>query len=228
MIGGDDPSRAFTEEVDGTLDGSTTVGLSYTITVVDNKRVEGVAGLEATLLHEIGHALNLDHSPVNWFRNLVFSDARFFLLPAMTPNNRFRRMLHADDVASVGGLYQGGDFRGRYGWLTGRVVDEAARRVPVTGVQFYAIKSPDSGELPADLFEYPQIFATITPGGSCAGRFRLAVPVGNYKVQVGSLFPILGVMVERRTFDSDAREGVVVRPGAETRLGDWAIRFNAN
>jgi hypothetical protein len=168
----------------------TSQDLSPTIIVMNNDAVKGsVPKLQALLLHEVGHALGLDHSPINWPGYSLTLLGIVDFLPAMTPFPT-RRELHPDDIAALAGLYRAGSFNKDYGWIEGWVVNRKNPSQLINGVQVVAIRlGGDNRTVPDDSVRYQNVFASVTPhGGSRAGgRFYIVAPPGWYRVIARSI-----------------------------------------
>ena len=127
----------------------------------------GTFDLESALMHEIGHLMGLDHSPIpaatmfaNYWRNGILG------LPRTTA-----RSLSGDDLAAARALYGNGESLVCCGKFTGYAADENGE--PISGILVWA-EEAETGRLSA---------STATDS---RGRFAIAgLPFGRVRVFAG-------------------------------------------
>ncbi|MBI1974137.1 hypothetical protein HYS54_04960 [Candidatus Micrarchaeota archaeon] len=96
------------------------------------------------LLHEVGHVLGLDHTPLN-------RDSSYYQPVMGRPISVDRGLLlHVDDEAWISGIYPGPTFKDNYGWITGRVVPDDKDPTPLPNVHVVAIRTRRVRVLPCN------------------------------------------------------------------------------
>lgn len=177
---------------------SRTNNIRKVVILINNARFSGADSerkLFSILIHEVGHALGLDHTAIGSLRIFPEEGAKSHLfLPMMLQTQASRVELHPDDKSSLSSLYERPDvvnvFRSTYGYVTGKIQYPAG--FPQSQViAVYAIRIPAndrSREWQERAFvhnpgQYEQIFETLAPSGS----FRIAVPEGRYELRAETL-----------------------------------------
>jgi hypothetical protein len=140
----------------------TDTGLFREADILMNPRVRwatdgraNVDDVEATLVHEIGHAFGLDHSP-------LASSTMFF---SGSPGDIIPRRITWDDVAGARALYLTNDASSTaYGALVGRVVDESD--TAILGAHVVAVDASGIAQVGALTDANGEFSLTSLPPGS--------------------------------------------------------------
>lgn len=167
--------------------------------------------LQTALMHELGHFLGLDHSPLGGFTNEgEFDDATSVMFPRQRGPEELARELAPDDVAAVAALYPASNSRGG---IAGRVVSPEGAGFFGAHVVAY---NPDSGAL---------VGGVTLPDGSYAvdgllpGRYLIQVRPLSQPAGPGTLGGIYSVRAEEidSSFAATFFRGVVgVQAGVRT------------
>lgn len=158
--------------------------LTRMVTVVDSRKEMESSVLFRVLLHETGHALGLDNSPVNWD---VGSD-----LPMMTPYG-FGAELRSDDNGWISELYKRDslDYQKANGWMVGYVVDSRDNRTRLPWIHVVAIPTADAEQQNPNLLPRESRISCVTALGEDdnlgRGGFRIPVPLGTYRLLAESI-----------------------------------------
>lgn len=143
------------------------------------------SSLDETLVHELGHAVNLDHSQVN--RDFANSPLNRRNIPIMFSPTASRGTLGAsllpDDVMSISSLYGTGAFEQEYGRISGRL-RHSSTGADLVGVSVVAVRVRDftaAESVESDLYR----FSSYSGGsGTGNGEFVLRVPPGTYRLYI--------------------------------------------
>ena len=159
-------------------------------TVLDGNPTNPDASREsffATIVHEFGHYINLDHSQINGelaFDNDVNNDDG---LPMMFPIASDSVTLHLDDIATVSTLYPGPDFATSTGSIEGEIL-LGNGTTPFQGANVIARRTVDPIR---DAVSYVSgaLFSNNFGGGSddpaFKGQYKITgLPPGDYTVEV--------------------------------------------
>ncbi|HIC05103.1 MAG TPA: hypothetical protein EYO65_06245 [Nitrospirales bacterium] len=149
----------------------------------------------ATIVHEFGHYMNLDHSQINGelaFDGDVSNDDG---LPTMFPiasDSATKTTLHLDDIATVSTLYPGQNFSTSTGSIEGEIV-LGNGTTPFQGANVIARRTGDPIH---DAVSYVSgaLFSNTFGGGSSDPAFKglytiAGLPPGDYTVEVEQIDP---------------------------------------
>jgi hypothetical protein len=158
-------------------------GIGRFYSLMNGKLAASVPQFEPTLIHEIGHAIGLDHSQIQPGLandgNPTNDDAVPIMFPTSTDaeqqNPPIARQLHGDDVAWLSELYPNGTFANSFGYLSGTLVT-ANGGTPLQGANVVAINVTNG-----DRLRYSCVSDYLTEG---TGAFKIPVPPGEYKIYV--------------------------------------------
>lgn len=143
----------------------------------------------ATMAHELGHGLGLDHSqPLREAIGSSTGTARDPLgVPTMYPKlvDEAQLDLHEDDVIGIGYLYPSTDFTNRLCTIRGNLLDEDSRAYQ--GVNVIAHVDLNAEKL---IDERSFVSGALFPGGTANGEYTLSgiVPCKPYKVVAEAIF----------------------------------------
>jgi hypothetical protein len=145
-------------------------------------------GVQSTMVHEIGHALGMDHSQINYTfaGNGDPDDDKFLptMFPTSTDDDSSLIQLNPDDIAWISRLYPGTAASSHFGTLRGRIVRAGADQKPVLGANVVA-KAVHAGA-DSQMDQYSCVSDYLMKRD---GSFELHVAAGSYRLRVEPIRP---------------------------------------
>tara|TARA_B100001971_G_C18266442_1_gene593109 strand:- start:3233 stop:5140 length:1908 start_codon:yes stop_codon:yes gene_type:complete len=149
----------------------------------------------ATIIHEFGHYINLDHSQINSEFAFDFDVSNDDSLPTMFPiasDSESKSILHFDDIATVSTLYPAPDFAVSTGAIEGEIL-LGNGIVPFQGANVIARRTADPIN-DATSYVSGALFKNDFGGGTgdlaLKGWYKISgLPPGNYTIEVEQIDP---------------------------------------
>src|SRR5262245_22040120 len=155
-----------------------------------------LADFNATLIHELGHYVNLDHSQVNHSEAFDANPADDAVIPTMFPllvNGVQQAVLTLDDQVSVAMLYPAPSFASSFGTISGQVLHSDGL-IPFQGAYVIARSVLDPRGTAVGIASGARYFPANQggpPAAALEGEYTLpGLPAGSYTVEVEPVLPI--------------------------------------